>query len=221
VERVFNTIASSSAPDDHKLLRAYVVLAANLILFLALARAGYRALTRPRAPPAGRHHRRNSSMTMEKMMDGIEGSDRGSRDSRDSDVRRRSVDPRRRRRLRPGTLHAEPAEHVSSVGGGAPRGDGVREGTPTRRHAIAATLVPWNQGVDSTRSRWRQTFSYCLDRGESINRPTSPATRPPCSSSPSCGSPPYLFSGTRRTSRYVFCSRTPECSGTSCSPGTT
>ena len=91
VERVFNTIASSSAPDDHKLLRAYVVLAANLILFLALARAGYRALTRPRAPPAGRHHRRNSSMTMEKMMDGIEGSDRGSRDSRDSDVRRRSV----------------------------------------------------------------------------------------------------------------------------------
>ena len=92
VERVLNSI--SSAPDDHKILRAYVVLAANLILFLALARAGYRALTRPRAPPAGRHHRRNSSMTMEKMMDGIEGSDRGSRDShdsRDSDVRRRSV----------------------------------------------------------------------------------------------------------------------------------
>ena len=92
VERVLNTI--SSAPDEHKILRAYVVLAANLILFLALARAGYRALTRPRAPPAGRHHRRNSSMTMEKMMDGIEGSDRGSagsRDSRDSDVRRRSV----------------------------------------------------------------------------------------------------------------------------------
>ena len=76
VERVLNSI--SSAPDDHKILRAYVVLAANLILFLALARAGYRALTRPRAPPAGRHHRRNSSMTMEKMMDGIEGSDRGS-----------------------------------------------------------------------------------------------------------------------------------------------
>ena len=94
VERVLNTLAPPSAPDDHKLLRAYVVLAANLILFLALARAGYRALTRPRAPPAGRHHRRNSSMTMEKMMDGIEGSDRGSRDShdsRDSDVRRRSV----------------------------------------------------------------------------------------------------------------------------------
>ena len=87
VERVFKTMAPSSAPDDHKLLRAYIVLAANLILFLALARAGYRALTR-RAPPAGRHHRRNSSMTMEKMMDGIEGSDRG---SRDSDVRRRSV----------------------------------------------------------------------------------------------------------------------------------
>ena len=89
VERVLNSI--SSAPDEHKILRAYVVLAANLILFLALARAGYRALTRPRAPPAGRHHRRNSSMTMEKMMDGIEGSDRGSQDSRDSDVRRRSV----------------------------------------------------------------------------------------------------------------------------------
>ena len=94
MERVLQTMAPSSAPDDHKILRAYVVLAANLILFLALARAGYRALTRPRAPPAGRHHRRNSSMTMEKMMDGIEGSDRGSRDShdsRDSDVRRRSV----------------------------------------------------------------------------------------------------------------------------------
>ena len=89
VERVLNTI--SSAPDDHKILRAYVILAANLILFLALARAGYRALTRPRAAPATKHHRRNSSLTMEKMMDGIEGSDRGSRDSRDSDVRRRSV----------------------------------------------------------------------------------------------------------------------------------
>ena len=94
VERVLNTLVPPSAPDDNKILRAYVVLAANLILFLALARAGYRALTRPRAPPAGRHHRRNSSLTMEKMMDGIEGSDRGSagsRDSRDSDVRRRSV----------------------------------------------------------------------------------------------------------------------------------
>ena len=93
VERVLDTI--SSAPDEHKILRAYVVLAANLILFLALARAGYRALTRPRAAPAMRHHRRNSSLTMEKMMDGIDGSsDRGSRDSRDSrdsDVRRRSV----------------------------------------------------------------------------------------------------------------------------------
>ena len=88
VARVLNTMAPSSAPDDHKILRAYVVLGANLILFLALARAGYRALTRPRAPPATKHHRRNSSMTMEKMMDGIEGSDRG---SRDSDVRRRSV----------------------------------------------------------------------------------------------------------------------------------
>ena len=55
VERVLHTMAPSSAPDDHKILRAYVVLAANLILFLALARAGYRALTRPRAaPPAGR-----------------------------------------------------------------------------------------------------------------------------------------------------------------------
>ena len=65
VERVLNTMAPSSAPDDHKILRAYVVLAANLILFLALARAGYRALTRPRAaPPVGRgHHRRNSSYT--------------------------------------------------------------------------------------------------------------------------------------------------------------
>ena len=64
VERVFNTMAPSSAPDDHKILRAYVVLAANLILFLALARAGYRALTRPRAAPATRHHRRNSSLTI-------------------------------------------------------------------------------------------------------------------------------------------------------------
>ena len=93
VERVLNTI--SSAPDDHRLLRAYIVLALNLILFAVLARLGYRALTRPRAPPATKHHRRNSSLTMEKMMDGIDGSsDRGSRDSRDSrdsDVRRRSV----------------------------------------------------------------------------------------------------------------------------------
>ena len=38
VERVLNTI--SSAPDDHKLLRAYIVLALNLILFAVLARAG-------------------------------------------------------------------------------------------------------------------------------------------------------------------------------------
>ena len=95
VERVLNNVmAPTSAPDDHKLLRAYIVLALNLILFAVLARAGYRALTRPRAPPATKHHRRNSSLTMEKMMDGIEGSDRGSRDSRDSrdsDVRRRSV----------------------------------------------------------------------------------------------------------------------------------
>ena len=52
VERVLQTMAPSSAPDDHKILRAYIVLGANLILFLALARAGYRALTRPRAPPA-------------------------------------------------------------------------------------------------------------------------------------------------------------------------
>ena len=78
---------SALASSDHRLLRAYLILALNLILFAVLARAGYRALTRPRAPPA-RHHRRNSSLTMEKMMDGIEGSDRG---SRDSDVRRRSV----------------------------------------------------------------------------------------------------------------------------------
>ena len=57
VERVLQTMAPSSAPDDHKILRAYIVLGANLILFLALARAGYRALTRPRAaPPAGRGH---------------------------------------------------------------------------------------------------------------------------------------------------------------------
>ena len=56
VERVLNTMAPSSAPDDHKILRAYIVLGANLILFLALARAGYRALTRPRAPPAARGH---------------------------------------------------------------------------------------------------------------------------------------------------------------------
>ena len=56
VERLLNTMAPSSAPDDHKILRAYVVLGANLILFLALARAGYRALTRPRAPPAARGH---------------------------------------------------------------------------------------------------------------------------------------------------------------------
>ena len=91
VERVLNIVAPSSAPDDHRLLRAYIVLALNLILFALLARAGYRALMRPRAT---KHHRRNSSLTMEKMMDGIEGSDRGSagsRDSRDSDVRRRSV----------------------------------------------------------------------------------------------------------------------------------
>ena len=91
VERVLKTMAPSSAPDDHKILRAYIVLALNLILFAVLARLGYRALTRPRAPPAPpatKHHRRNSSLTMEKMMDGIEGSDR---DSRDSDVRRRSV----------------------------------------------------------------------------------------------------------------------------------
>jgi hypothetical protein len=71
-----------------KIIRALMVY---LILFALLARAGYRALMRPRAT---KHHRRNSSLTMEKMMDGIEGSDRGSagsRDSRDSDVRRRSV----------------------------------------------------------------------------------------------------------------------------------
>ena len=87
-----------SALASSDLLRAYLILALNLILFAVLARAGYRALMRPRAPapPATKHHRRNSSMTMEKMMDGIEGSDRGSsdrgsRDSRDSDVRRRSV----------------------------------------------------------------------------------------------------------------------------------
>ena len=49
VERLLNTMAPSSAPDDHKLLRAYIVLALNLILFAVLARAGYRALTRPRA----------------------------------------------------------------------------------------------------------------------------------------------------------------------------
>ena len=57
VERVLQTMAPSSAPDDHKILRAYVVLAANLILFLALARAGYRALTRPRAAPPVKHGR--------------------------------------------------------------------------------------------------------------------------------------------------------------------
>ena len=34
VERVLQTMAPSSAPDDHKILRAYVVLGANLILFL-------------------------------------------------------------------------------------------------------------------------------------------------------------------------------------------
>ena len=50
VEKVLHTIAPSS--DDHKLLRAYIVLALNLILFAVLARAGYRALMRPRAPPA-------------------------------------------------------------------------------------------------------------------------------------------------------------------------
>ena len=89
VERVLKTMAPSSAPDDHKILRAYVVLGANLILFLALARAGYRALTRPRAaPPAGRgHHRRNSSLTMEKMMDGIDEA----LNRPDATVRRRSV----------------------------------------------------------------------------------------------------------------------------------
>ena len=52
VERVLQTMAPSSAPDDHKILRAYIVLALNLILFAVLARAGYRALMRPRAPPA-------------------------------------------------------------------------------------------------------------------------------------------------------------------------
>ena len=89
VERVLHTMAPSFAPDDHKILRAYVVLAANLILFLALARAGYRALTRPRAaPPAARgHHRRNSSLTMEKMMDGIDEA----LNRPDATVRRRSV----------------------------------------------------------------------------------------------------------------------------------
>ena len=65
VERVLHTIhRHESAPDDHKLLRAYIVLALNLILFAVLARAGYRALTRPRAAPATKHHRRNSSLTM-------------------------------------------------------------------------------------------------------------------------------------------------------------
>ena len=34
VEKVLQTMAPSSAPDDHKILRAYVVLGANLILFL-------------------------------------------------------------------------------------------------------------------------------------------------------------------------------------------
>ena len=87
VERMLNTMAPSSAPDDHRLLRAYVVLAANLILFLALARAGYRALTRPRAPRPAGHHRRNSSLTMEKMMDGIDEA----LNRPDATVRRRSV----------------------------------------------------------------------------------------------------------------------------------
>ena len=88
VEKVLQTMAPSSAPDDHKLLRAYIVLALNLILFAVLARAGYRALTRPRAPPAGRgHHRRNSSLTMEKMMDGIDEA----LNRPDATVRRRSV----------------------------------------------------------------------------------------------------------------------------------
>ena len=45
VERLINTMAPSSAPDDHKILRAYIVLALNLILFAVLARLGYRALT--------------------------------------------------------------------------------------------------------------------------------------------------------------------------------
>ena len=45
VERVLQTMAPSSAPDDHKILRAYIVLGANLILFLALARAGYPRLS--------------------------------------------------------------------------------------------------------------------------------------------------------------------------------
>ena len=90
VERVLKTMApSTSAPDDHKLLRAYIVLALNLILFAVLARAGYRALTRPRAPrsPAAKHHRRNSSLTMEKMMDGIDEA----LNRPDATVRRRSV----------------------------------------------------------------------------------------------------------------------------------
>ena len=87
VERVLQTMAPSSAPDDHKILRAYVVLGANLILFLALARAGYRALTRPRPPRPAGHHRRNSSLTMEKMMDGIDEA----LNRPDATVRRRSV----------------------------------------------------------------------------------------------------------------------------------
>ena len=90
VERVLNTMAPSSAPDDHKILRAYIVLALNLILFAVLARLGYRALTRPRAPPAPpatKHHRRNSSLTMEKMMDGIDEA----LNRPDATVRRRSV----------------------------------------------------------------------------------------------------------------------------------
>lgn len=83
---------SSSSPNNHRILRAYLVLAVNLVIFLMLARAGYRALARPKppaappAPPARpllKHHRRNSSMTMEMMMDGVDIPDR---DSRDSDV---------------------------------------------------------------------------------------------------------------------------------------
>ena len=87
VEKVLNTMAPSSAPDDHRILRAYIVLALNLILFAVLARAGYRALTRPRAPRPAGHHRRNSSLTMEKMMDGIDEA----LNRPDATVRRRSV----------------------------------------------------------------------------------------------------------------------------------
>ena len=76
VERVLNTI--SSAPDDHKILRAYVVLRESDPVSRVGA-GGYRALTRRRARARGSTPSSQLKHDNGKMMDGIEGSDRGSR----------------------------------------------------------------------------------------------------------------------------------------------